>query len=100
MAIKVSQSNCASRNAIFAPEPPAGLIAWIASPKRVTGALGQGSQGTEVRTAIGKISAGSLAAMSARRMGCQVWICFKTRWCSQGHEEAAFFAVDSAHKLA
>jgi len=78
----IRHSSAASCSAVFAPEPPAGLIAWMASPSTVTRLGGQAGTGTEVRTRTRNVSSTSASACSARRSGCQVLIRFADSACS------------------
>src|SRR2546429_3237865 len=48
--VSVRQSSAASCSAVLAPEPRAGLIAWMASPSTVTRLGGHGGTGGEVRS--------------------------------------------------
>jgi hypothetical protein len=75
------QSSAASCSAVLAPEPRAGLIAWMASPSMVTRLGGHGGTGGEVRILTRNVSSTAARACSARRSGCQLLISFAVSAC-------------------
>ena len=77
-------SRAASRSAVFAPRPPAGLIGCTASPSAVTRpGPGARTYGT-ARTSIGKQASGSPAATRAATPGCQPATARSASACSAG----------------
>jgi len=74
---------------VFAPEPRAGLIAWMASPSTVTRLGGHGGTGGEVRILTRNVSSTAARACSARRSGCQVLISLAVSACSSAGDMAA-----------
>ena len=51
--------------------PPAGVIAWMASPRNVMREAGQGAMRCDERIGIAKVADGSACARRARSVGCQ-----------------------------
>ncbi|KOV58118.1 hypothetical protein ADK64_37055 [Streptomyces sp. MMG1121] len=56
---------------MFAPLPPVGEVAWMASPSSVTGPGAQRSRGSTTRMDSRVLLSGSACSMSACRFGCQ-----------------------------
>ena len=80
--VSARQSSAASCSAVLAPEPRAGLIAWMASPSTVTRLGGHGGTGGEVRILTRNVSSTAARACSARRSGCQLLISFAVSACN------------------
>jgi len=81
-AVSMRQSSAASCRAVLAPEPRAGLIAWMASPSTVTRLGGQAGTGREARILTRNVSSMAACACSARRSGCQDLISWADSACS------------------
>ncbi len=88
LPVSVPQSSAASCSAVLAPEPRAGLIAWMASPSTVTRLGGHGGTGGEVRILTRNVSSTAARACSARRSGCQVLISLAVSACSSAGDMA------------
>ena len=82
------QSSAASCSAVLAPEPRAGLIAWMASPSTVTRLGGHGGTGGDVRILTRNVSSAAARACSARRSGCQLLISLAVSACNSAGDMA------------